>query len=94
MNPKKYEQQIKDGLIKYWQTKRKNRSAYALVQTLYFVIPFCFIMQVLENIQGFFTVLFVIKFLSIFGFYFVLSYYVFYNMHEKKYQKYDKKDSA
>lgn len=87
MNPKEYEQKKKEGFIKYWEAKRKNRAKYALMQSIYFVVPFSIIFQLFESINGFFTILFGFKFLIIFSIYFLLFYSVVYNRNEKKYQK-------
>jgi hypothetical protein len=65
MNPKEYEQKKKEGFIKYWETKRKNRAKCALIQSIYFVIPFSIIFQLFESVHGFLTILFGFKFLTI-----------------------------
>lgn len=88
MTPKEKEQKKKDGLIKYWEPKRKNKLKYSILQSLYFAIPFSIVFQFIESVQGFFTLNFGFKFLTIFSVYFLLSYYVSYNIYEKKYQKY------
>jgi hypothetical protein len=87
MNLKEYEQKKKEGFIKHWETKRKNRAKCALIQSIYFVIPFSIIFQLFESVHGFLTILFGFKFLTIFSLHFLLFYYVVYNRHEKKYQK-------
>ena len=53
MNPKEYEQKKKEGLIKHWETKRKNRAKYALIQSIYFGLPFSIIFQLFESVHGF-----------------------------------------
>lgn len=88
MKTKENQQKKKDNLIKYWEPKRKNKLKYAILQSLYFAIPFSIIFQLLESVEGFFTLNFGFKFLTIFSIYFLLSYYVSYNIYEKKYQKY------
>lgn len=70
MNPKEYEQKKKEGFIKYWEAKRKNRAKYALMQSIYVVVPFSIIFQLFESVHGFFTILFGFKFLTIFSIYF------------------------
>jgi len=88
MKTKENQQKKKDNLIKYWEPKRKNKLKYAILQSLYFAIPFSIVFQLLESVEGFFTLNFGFKFLTIFSIYFLLSYYVSYNIYEKKYQKY------
>ena len=87
MNPTEKQQQKNDSLIKYWEVKRGNRVKYAILQSLYFAIPFSIVFQALESLQGFLTLNFAFKFLTIFSVYFLLTYYVSYNIYEKKYQK-------
>ena len=53
MNPKEYEQKKKEGLIKHWETKRKNRAKYALIQSIYFGLPFSIIFQLFESVHAF-----------------------------------------
>lgn len=76
-----------DNFIKYWEAKRGNKVKYAVLQSLYFAIPFSIVFQALENLQGFFTLNFAFKFLTIFSVYFLLTHYISYNIYEKKYQK-------
>ena len=87
MNPEEKKQLKNDNLIKYWETKRDNRVKYAILQSLYFAIPFSVVFQVLESLQGFFTLKFAFKFITIFSVYFLLTYYVSFKIYEKKYQK-------
>ena len=87
MNPTDKNQKKKDNIIKYWEPKRGNRVKYAILQSLYFAIPFSIVFQAIESLQGFLTLNFGFKFLTIFSVYFLLTYYVSYNMYEKKYQK-------
>jgi hypothetical protein len=87
MNLKEYEQKKKEGFIKHWETKRKNRAKCALMQSIYFVLPFSIIFQLFESVQGFLTILWGFKFLTIFSIYFLLFYYVVYNRQEKKIKK-------
>lgn len=87
MSSKEYYKKKNEGLLKYWEPKRGNRLKYALLQSLYFAVPFSFIFQVLESAQGFLSLQFAFKFISIFSIYFLLTYYITYNMYEKKYQK-------
>ena len=53
MNPEDKKQLKNDNLIKYLETKRDNRVKYAILQSLYFAIPFSVVFQVLESLQGF-----------------------------------------
>ncbi|WP_299013863.1 hypothetical protein [uncultured Polaribacter sp.] len=87
MNSKDYYKKKNDGLLKYWEPKRENRLKYAVLQTLYFAVPFSFIFQALESFSGFLSLQFLFKFVSIFCIYFLLTYYITYNIYEKKYQK-------
>ncbi|AQS92831.1 hypothetical protein [Polaribacter sp. BM10] len=87
MNSKDYYKKKNEGLLKYWEPKRENRLKYALLQSLYFAVPFSFIFQALESLKGFLTLQFAFKFISIFCIYFLLTYYITYNMYEKRYQK-------
>ncbi|WP_299063751.1 hypothetical protein [uncultured Polaribacter sp.] len=73
--------------IEYWDKKRTNRLKYALLQSVYFAIPFSFVFQAIESVEGFLTLNFVFKLLTIFSVYFLLSYYVSYNIHERKYKR-------
>lgn len=77
----------KENLINYWEPKRNNRLKYALMQSLYFAIPFSFVFQILESLDGFLSLKFAFKFLTIFCIYFLLTFYITYNIYEKKYQK-------
>lgn len=77
----------KHNFINYWKPKRKNRLKFALLQSLFFAIPFSIVFQFLESTDGFLSLRFVIKFVSIFCVYFLLSFYVAYTIYEKKYQK-------
>ena len=88
MGLKEKDQKKKENLINYWEPKRDNRLKYALQQSLYFAIPFSAIFQFLESVEGFLTLNFAFKFLSIFCIYFLLTYYVTYTIYEKKYQKF------
>jgi hypothetical protein len=87
MNPTEKTQKKNENLINYWEPKRGNRLKYALLQSLYFTIPFSIVFQALESLQGFLTLNFGFKILTIFSVYFLLTYYVSYNIYEKKYQK-------
>ena len=87
MNPTEKQQQKNDNIINYWEQKRGNRVKYAILQSLYFAIPFSIVFQAIESLQGFLTLNFGFKFLTIFSVYFLLTYYVSYNIYEKKYQK-------
>jgi hypothetical protein len=87
MNPTEKKQLKKDNLIKFWETKRDNRVKYAILQSLYFAIPFSVVFQALESLQGFFSLNFAFKFITIFSVYFLLTYYVSFKIYEKKYQK-------
>jgi hypothetical protein len=87
MNPTEKTQKKNENLIKYWEEKRGNRVKYAILQSLYFAIPFSVVFQAIESLQGFLTLNFGFKFLTIFSVYFLLTYYVSYNIYEKKYQK-------
>ena len=87
MNPTEKQQKKNDSIIKYWETKRENRVKYAILQSLYFAIPFSLVFQAIESLQGFLTLNFAFKFLTIFSVYFLLTYYVSYTIYEKKYQK-------
>ena len=87
MSTKDTNQKKKDNFIKYWETRRSNRLKYSIIQSLYFVIPFSLIFQLLENVKGFFTLNFAFKFITIFSVYFLLTYYITYNIHEKKFKK-------
>mgnify|MGYP001198738477 CR=1 FL=1 len=87
MNPTEKKQLKNNNLVKYWETKRDNRVKYAILQSLYFAIPFSVVFQVLESLQGFFSLNFAFKFITIFSVYFLLTYYVSFKIYEKKYQK-------
>jgi hypothetical protein len=87
MTTEEKNQKKKDSIIKYWEPKRGNRVKYAIKQSLYFAIPFSIVFQLLESAKGFFSLNFAFKFLTIFSVYFLLTYYVSYNIYEKKYQK-------
>jgi hypothetical protein len=87
MSSKDYYKKKNDGLLKYWEPKRGNRLKYALLQSLYFAIPFSFVFQALESMQGFLSLQFGFKFISIFSIYFLLTFYITYTIYEKKYQK-------
>ena len=87
MSSKESGSKKKDNFIEYWEAKRNNRVKYALLQSLYFAIPFGIVFQLLESVQGFLTLQFVSKVLTIFCVYFLLSYYVSYTIYEKKYQR-------
>ncbi|WP_166387352.1 MULTISPECIES: hypothetical protein [unclassified Polaribacter] len=88
MSSKESSTKKKDNFIEFWEAKRNNRLKYALLQSLYFAIPFSIVFQLLENEQGFLTLQFGSKILTIFCVYFLLSYYVSFNILEKKYKKY------
>ena len=92
MNPTEKTQKKNENLIKYWEEKRGNRVKYAILQSLYFAIPFSVVFQAIESLQGFLTLNFGFKFLTIFSVYFLLTYYVSYNIYEKKYQKLKKQE--
>jgi hypothetical protein len=81
----------KDSFIKYWEQKRENRIKYSIIQSLYFAIPFSIIFQAIEDLKGFITLQFGFKLLTIFSIYFLLTYYVSFKIHEKKYLKYKNK---
>ena len=87
MNPTEKTQKKNENLINYWEEKRGNRVKYAILQSLYFAIPFSIVFQAIESLQGFLTLNFAFKFLTIFSVYFLLTYYVSYNIYENKYQK-------
>ena len=87
MNPIEKTKKKNENLINYWEQKRENRVKYAILQSLYFAIPFSIVFQAIESLQGFLTLNFAFKFLTIFSVYFLLTYYVSYNIYEKKYQK-------
>ena len=88
MTPETYNKKKKDGFLKYWEPKITNRLKYAILQSLYFVIPFSIVFQAIEDIQGFLTLTFGFKVIVIFSIYFLLSYYVSFNLLEKKYKKF------
>jgi hypothetical protein len=87
MNPEEKKQLKNDNLIKFWETKRDNRVKYAILQSLYFAIPFSVVFQALESLHGFFSLNFAFIFITIFSVYFLLTYYVSFKIYEKKYQK-------
>lgn len=87
MNSKENNQNKKDIFLKYWESKRTNRVKYAILQSLYFAVPFSIVFQAIESAQGFLTLNFGFKLLTIFSVYFLLSFYISYNIHEKKYKK-------
>ncbi|KGL63117.1 hypothetical protein PHEL85_0149 [Polaribacter sp. Hel1_85] len=90
MNPKENNLKKNENFINHWETKRGNRVKYAILQSLYFAIPFSIVFQAIESIQGFLTLNFGFKFLTIFSVYFLLTYYVSFTIYEKKYQKFKK----
>ncbi|OAD45957.1 hypothetical protein [Polaribacter atrinae] len=87
MSSKESAKSKKDNFIKYWEPKRTQRVKYALLQSLYFAIPFGIVFQFIESVQGFLTLQFVTKVLTLFCVYFLLSYYVSFTIYEKKYQR-------
>ena len=87
MNTTEKKQTKNNSFIKLWEAKRGNRVKYAILQSLYFAIPFSIVFQAIESLQGFLTLKFGFKFLTIFSVYFLLTYYVSYNIYEKKYKK-------
>ncbi|MFK8059307.1 MAG: hypothetical protein AB8B78_04365 [Polaribacter sp.] len=87
MKSKEYTKKKNEGLLKYWEPKRENRKKYALLQSLYFAVPFSIVFQFLEDKNGFLTQQFGFKLLTIFCIYFLLTYFITYKMYERKYQK-------
>ncbi|WP_282073888.1 hypothetical protein [Polaribacter atrinae] len=87
MSSKESAKSKKVNFIKYWESKRTQRVKYALLQSLYFAIPFGIVFQFIESVQGFLTLQFVTKVLTLFCVYFLLSYYVSFTIYEKKYQR-------
>ena len=92
MTPEEYKKKKKDGFLNYWEPKRANRVKYAILQSLYFAVPFSIVFQAIESVHGFLTLNFAFKLVTIFSVYFLLSYYVSYKLNEKKYQKLKKSE--
>ncbi|WP_298765455.1 hypothetical protein [uncultured Polaribacter sp.] len=93
MNSKEYYKKKTEGFITFWETKRDHKLKYALLQSVYYAIPFSIVFQALENTSGFLTLQFGFKLLAIFCIYFLLSFYVSFNIYERKYQKLKKRGS-
>lgn len=87
MNSNHNNKKKNNSFIVYWEKKRTNKLKYALLQSLYFTIPFSIIFQSIENINGILSLQFGVKFITIFCVYFLLSYYLAFKIYEKKYQK-------
>lgn len=87
MNSKEYYQKKNNGFINYWQKSRQNRFKYASLQSIYFITPLSVIMQLLEGYKSFIFINFIIKFIIGLISYFLLTYFITFVLHEKRFKK-------